>query len=387
MLTWSHDSIRSLPAASTNRHQWLGVGAAAVTARNGFTILELLVVIAILAVIAVMTLMVFRAGAGSDRMRSAARVVQSAFLGAKDRALHARDLRGVRLIRDPSNPALVPGFVYLQPLPMLSYPAGSFRLDRLDVNPHDNVPDSADIMIVRGNSSPAVPVVDWDTKAPFFSNPGRIRIPKDSGQWYTFTWSTGGSYPLSAANEVLQLTTPFVQQPSDPLYAYPASMTGWLPSSGFSSCDIQLGNDVLPFHQPISLPSGVVIDLNYSSTNVQALAGIGGTTTPYADIMFSPRGGVSGYLSAQGPLHFLLRDVQDASSGVNPFAVGAPGTANQDQSKGDRLIVSLFPQTGLVQTFEMDATDNSNNQTGQPGPDGLADNPFNFAQQGQSAGR
>src|SRR5262249_25172392 len=176
-----------------------------------------------------------------------------------------------------------------------------------------------------------------------FSNPGRIRIPKDSGQWYTFTWSTTGSYPLSAANQVLQLMTPFVQQPSDPLYAYPASMTGWLPSSAFSSCDIQLGNDVLPFHQPISLPSGVVIDLNYSSTNVQTLAGIGGTTPPDADIMFSPRGGVSGYLSAQGPLHFLLRDIQDASAGVNPFAVGAPGTTNQDQSKSDRLIVSLFP--------------------------------------------
>jgi prepilin-type N-terminal cleavage/methylation domain-containing protein len=179
------------------------------TNRNGFTMVELLVVIAILAVIAVLTLMVFRAGAGSEKMRSAARVVQSAFLGAKDRALHARDLRGVRLIRDPSNPVLVPGFVYLQPLPMLTYPAGSFRLDRLDVNPHDNVPDSADILIVRGNSSPATPAVDWDAKTQFFSNPGRIRIPTGSGQWYTFTWSTSGSYPLSAANEVLQLMTPF----------------------------------------------------------------------------------------------------------------------------------------------------------------------------------
>src|SRR5262245_37414110 len=211
--------------------------------RSGFTLIEVLVVISILLILATLVWAVFKRS-NTDKMRSAARIAQSALLGAKDRALHAKEPRGIRLTRDLTDNTLVTGFVYLQPLPLLSYPAGSFKLDRLDVNPHDNVPDSADIFIVRGNSAPATPTVDWDTKAQFFSNPGRIRIPKDSGQWYAFTWSTTGSYPLSAANQVLQLVTPFAQQPTDPLYFYPASMTGWLPSSAFSSCDIQLGNDV-----------------------------------------------------------------------------------------------------------------------------------------------
>lgn len=111
---------------------------------------------------------------------------------------------------------------------------------------------------------------------------------------------------------------------------------------------------------------------------------------PNMDFMFSSRGMISGPTGAQGPFHFLVRDVQDAMAGVNPFAVGPPSSANPDLSKGDRLIVTLFPQTGLVQTFEIDPTDNVQNSgpnAGQAPGDGLADNPFNFAQQGNAAGR
>ncbi len=47
----------------------------------------------------------------------------------------------------------------------------------------------------------------------------------------------------------------------------------------------------------------------------------------------------------------------------------------------------MFPQTGLVQTYELDLTDNFNNSTGAQGADGYADNVFNFAQRGMSAGK
>jgi hypothetical protein len=86
-------------------------------------------------------------------------------------------------------------------------------------------------------------------------------------------------------------------------------------------------------------------------------------------------------------MHFLMRDLKDAASGFNPFAVGDPASANPDLNTGDRLILTLFPQTGLVQVFEMDPTDVLTNGTLAGPPDGLADNPFNFAQQGKSAGR
>ncbi len=355
--------------------------------RPGFTLVELLVVISILLVLSGLVLAVFNTGRSSDRLRSAARIAQSAFLGAKDRALHAKDLRGVRLTRDLTNTALVNGFVYLQPLPMLTYPAGSIDLERLDVN-QDLIADSPDVLVVHGNSAPATPTVDFDAKINFFASPGRIRIPSQTGQWYTFSWNTTGPYALGAANEVLILQSSFSGTVPNAFNMVLASPTT---NTSTSSCDIQLLNDVLPFHQPITLSSSVVIDLNFSSPNVQALA----ASSANVDVMFSPRGAVSGFLGGLGPLHFLMRDLKDATAGYNPWAVGGPASPTPDLNKGDRMILSVFPQTGLVQIFEIDPTDNFTNPTtttpitnpGSGSPDGIADNLFNLAQKGKAAGR
>jgi len=196
---------------------------------------------------------------------------------------------------------------------------------------------------------------------------------------------------LAKGNECLVLQTPYVGNAQ-----YPYVAATQLPivandvTQATSAVDIQLGNDVMPFHQPITLPSSCVIDLFYSSANVQSLAG--GVNPPPSpatniDIMFSPRGMIAGPLSAQGPLHFLIRDLQDATSGANPWAVGSSASANPDTSRGDRLILTIFPQTGLIQTFQVNLTDVVINSTGAAGSDGLADNPLSFAQTGQSAGQ
>jgi hypothetical protein len=183
--------------------------------------------------------------------------------------------------------------------------------------------------------------------------------------------------------------SPYLRQLTDQLYMFPNSNTAFPSTATFvTSCDIVLGNEVMPFHQPISLSSGIVIDLKYCSTNIQTLAGIGTGSLPNVDIMFSPSGGVSGYLSGLGPMHFLIRDLSDAADSTNnPLAVGPPGSANPDVTKGDRMILTIFPQTGLVQVFDFDLSDRVDNNTGVALPDGLADNPFNFAQQGKAAGR
>src|SRR5579864_7441310 len=84
--------------------------------RHAFTLVELLVVISILVTLATLVVAVFRTHAGSDRTRSAARIAQSVLLAAKDRATHAKEARGVRLIRDLTDPTLVTGFAYVGPL-------------------------------------------------------------------------------------------------------------------------------------------------------------------------------------------------------------------------------------------------------------------------------
>ena len=378
--------------------------------RSGFTLVELLVVVTILLILSTLAFAVFNSGRSSDRMRSAARTAQSAFLGGKDRALHAKDLRGVRLTRDSSNPNLVNGFVYLQSLGTLSYPQGSIQLERLAQNPQSSSPNSPDVLIVHGfdaSSSPATtpPFVDWAQTSPFFANPGRIRIPSGTGgQWFSFFINTTGVYALQQGQEFLQLATSFPTS----TWPYPAYVVADPRTSAFSSCDIQLGNDVLPFHQPITMPSGCVIDLSYNlgfcrsqipaswSTSVAPAnvplgwvvvgpdPNINGNViiqlSPM-DIMFSPRGNVTGTVTAFGMLMFAVRDMRDATNGLDPANPAV---------QGDTLILAITPQTGLVSTYEADLTDvliNTGPNAGTAGADGYADNIFNFAQKGQSAGR
>jgi prepilin-type N-terminal cleavage/methylation domain-containing protein len=366
--------------------------------RSGFTLVEMLVVIAIILVLAGLVFAVFNTGRSSDRLRSAARIAQSAFLGAKDRALHAKDLRGIRLTRDLTDTTLINGFAYLQPLPPLTYPVNSIQLERLDMN-QDGVADSADIVIVRGfdANSPAPPpgvqAVDWFSKKFILPTVGKIQI---NNQWYTFYQDQNSPYVLAQGNEVLHLQTPYTGTPD---LAFASVLACQTINTSTSGCTIQLGNDLLPFHQPIPLSSNVVIDLKFSGGSVPTIVTQAGGGA--IDIMFSPRGAVSGYLSGLGPMHFLLRDLKDAvatsqikdvnGNACGGLLVGACPTAvpaqTEDPNKGDRLVLSVYPQTGLVQVFEIDPTDVINNATLASGPDGLADNLFYFAQQGKSAGR
>lgn len=364
------------------------------TERRGFTMIELLVVISIMLVVSYLAYSIFT-GRNSDKTRSAARIAQSAFLGAKDRALHARDLRGVRMIRDTTDSTLVTAFIYLQPLPVQA-------TGNLATSPQNNFALARPNYVATGNTDATQVIISGAQAAAWFqqdsagiwpSNRAQIRIPSGSsslgaGPWYNLQpQSTTAPYwgMMTAGNLILNLQTPF--QGGKPATAGP-SHNAIDPTDSTASCDIQLGNDLLPFHQPISFPSSVIIDLKFCSGNVQSLAGVGSGNNPYIDLMFSPRGMLTGPIAAQGPLHFLLRDLQDAAdTTVSPFAVGAAGSANPDRNKGDRMILTVFPQTGLVNTFDMDVTDNVDNSTGSAPPDGLADNPFRFAQLGKAAGR
>lgn len=359
--------------------------------RKGFTLVELLVVISILLVLSTLVVVAFN-GRNSDKTRSAARIAQSAFLGAKDRALHAKDLRGIRLTRDLTNTNLINGFAYLQPLPLQTTGniPGQPQLQNVTVT-RPNYPTNTNATEVIITGSTATTWHQQDASGLWSVSPLKVRIPASTGQWYTLAQQSTSApyYWTTDANGFLNITlqTPY-------LGGTPGQANAIDPTSQNASIDIQLGNDVLPFHQPITLSSGVIIDLANSSPNVQSLAGIGAGSNPNVDVMFSPRGSVSGFVGGLGPLHFLMRSLKDATAGANPWAVGGPATANPDQSRDDRLILSVFPQTGLVQVFEIDTTDNFANPTtntpvslpGTGSPDGIADDLFALARKGKSAG-
>lgn len=357
--------------------------------RQAFTLIEILVVITILIVLTVLVVSVYNINAGADKVRSAARTAQSAFLGARDRALHAKALRGIRLIRDSSDQSIVTGFAYIQPIDRLEYPPQSIRLERPD-DDGDGSPDPpGNVVIVHGFGPPdPTPHVDWYALTDFFSNPPRIRIPATTGQWYTFSWTTTGTYALTSTNANLRLTSPFIDPGAPGFIAHPRNL-------GNSSCEIELAPELLPNHAPISLPSGVVVDLFYSAIpgqwfQQQSIASSAAVPVGWVeegpdllvpgnriirqysrqiDTMFSPRGMVSGPISALGPIHLLLNDIQDATQGLNPIS---------PTNKGEKLVLTIFPQTGNVATFPIDPTDSDGN--------GIADDLFRFAKLGSVAG-
>jgi prepilin-type N-terminal cleavage/methylation domain-containing protein len=358
--------------------------------RSGFTLVELLVVISVLLILSVLVFAVFNTGRSSERMRSAARVAQSAFLGAKDRALHAKDLRGVRLTRDLTSPALVSGFVFLQPMPLQT--AGNnatLHPDNISVLRPNTGTGNFDATNIEVKGAQGAAWFAQDQSGIWPATSVRIRVPAATGSWYVLSRLNNAPpyWGMIDDNDRLNF---FLQSGVQGTDIPPPSEIAIDYPSGNASCDIQLGNDLLPFHQPISLSSGVIIDLSYSSTNVQTLA-----TSANIDVMFSPRGNVSGYVGGLGPMHFLFRSLKDATAGRNPWAVGQTGSANPDLNEDDRMILTVLPQTGLVQAFEIDPTDLYTNPStttpisypGTGSPDGIADNLFNFAQKGKAAGR
>lgn len=311
---------------------------------KGFTLVELLVVIGIMLLLGLLGVLAWASNTGSDRLRSAARITQSAFRGAVDRAAKAKQDRGLRLILDADDPSIATGFAYIWPMEPQIYGARYQTPIRIIRRDEDGTPGPDDPykMTIEGTGT------NWmQLQADgFISDPPRIRWP-ENGQFYGI--SSIKAAP-SGTPEYIDLTGPVA-----------ADMGTW-PSavvvdsySSLATISLELGNDLLPGSDPVVLPSGVVVDLDWSSPGVPR------------DIMFTPRGSV---IRATAPIHLLLNDLRDATRGLNPI---------DPRNRGEKLIVTLFPQTGNIATFPIDPTDAD--------ADGLADHLYRFAELGSGAGQ
>jgi prepilin-type N-terminal cleavage/methylation domain-containing protein len=421
--------------------------------RAGFTLVELLVVVAVLLILIVMTVTAIDFAFTSERVRAGARQIQSALEGARDRAIFAKEPRGLRLLVEQPNPSdssdvrgrIVTSMIYIGA--PSNWSEGQIRLERLDNN-SDGVADTEDsngngsldpgedangngvldtqqVKIVRGNdqcgwyalkqrgflglfedrnlNGTLDPGEDVNGNGLLDLDAPRIKIPADdNGSWYTVLVHNSGPYNLTATNQVLELITPY----RDPGTTPPSDVLAF-GIGGPNTYILELPPRVLPEAQPILLPDGVCIDLDGSDVPSSWRPGDGaGRAVPYSshmDILFSPRGVVTGPIAAFGLMHLYIAERKDVEAltttvGVSPGGMRPPINSdptslqriparivpgnNQfspEQPVGHRAIVSIFTQTGKVSSFVLDATDNDN--------DGYADNPFRHATQGEITGQ
>lgn len=367
--------VHDLPDASGVVHRPLSESKGAeMNRRSGFTLVELLVVITILLILSSLVWATFSMRS-SDKMRSAARIAQSAFLGAKDRALHAKDIRGIRFIHDTTNPEFITGFIYTQPMPIEQASGVSVVVNPSTQTARVYLPSGVG-QVWNAQNSPATgnPNGLWNGMV-------AVRLPGCptgsgcAGFWFPLHKNASAPFWVNIdanGNYYLDIESRYAQDKFGNWFADGPAHLIDTAVLNTTLCDLNPGSEVLPFHQPVSLPSSCIIDTRFSGGGVPSLVSFAGTGS--MELEFSPRGGISGPPSGFGLMHFLLRDLADATAGLNPTVI-----ADVNKIRGDMLVLTVFPETGLVQTFECDITDANG--------DGVVDDLFAFAKQAKSAGR
>lgn len=149
--------------------------------RRAFTLIELLVVVLLVLIVTTITVMSVNFSNNADRMRAGARQMQSLIGGARDRAIYAKEIRGLRLLLDPNDNHAVSAVQYI----------GSPERDTQGTLSFDSTGS-----IVTGTAG----TTRWQSlkRRGFLKIGSRIQIPRDTGTWYTVA-AIGGS------TEVLQL--------------------------------------------------------------------------------------------------------------------------------------------------------------------------------------
>lgn len=336
--------------------------------RSGFTMIELLVSVSIIVILAGLTIAVVSNTMNSDRIRSSARGVQSALAGARDRALRAgrnhdpadpNPLRGLRfIVNDPpiaTGINTVSSMVYVRSLPPWSDGQAQLVYDQ------NGLPRR-----VRGSADGSGLLPKWVSlnSQGLIPTGARIQFNGD-GNWYSVA-----SVGSDVIGEKIELSVDYLT----PLA--PSGVENDNAANLFTSYKVELANAVLPGEQPISLASGIVINLSQSPAKNSLPALLPGPPQ-YFDVMFSSRGTVAGSLASRGLIHLYLSNIEDVIKGVDPA----------NAQSGDKIVSTIFTQTGNVGTFPVDVTDQIVNATGSAGTDNLADDPFSFARRGKVAGR
>lgn len=343
--------------------------------RGGFTLVEMLIVIAIIAILAAITVTAIYATANSDRIRGAARQMQSAMQGAMAKAARAKKPIGVRLVRDPLDPTgtasqTISSMIFIEQLD--DFEEGQILFEEV----------SGELRYIHHvNAEPS-----WEElrNRGLLPDITRIKVTvAGTEQIYIVNTTETGTGDANADRLILVSPETFTT-------AIPAGRI--LPDPGnpgfslqYSEYKLEMGNGPLANQEPLEMPNGNVIDLSYSQVPAAWLEQqtVPDTTDPIPggwvkvadlpasnefiiqrqiDIMFSPQGVVTGPLAAAGKIHLLLAEIEDTLVNRAP-----------ELAEGENIITSIYTNTGNIAAAPVDKT-----------------NPpayYNFAESGEVAGR
>lgn len=334
--------------------------ASAIHRRNGFTLIELMIVVSIILILATITLVSVNFSYSRDRVRAAGRQLQSFVAGARDRAIYQKEVRGVRLLLDPNNSHTAIAVQYV------------------------GAPDrwTEGFVTLQANDTVSIPYGVFLNTAGLMTVGSQIEIPKDSGNFFTIASTVGADTSISG-NGLVKLNR---------------TMPVFSTVGQTSSFALLLRPTILPGSEPVPLPAGIVIDLDGSNLPSSWRPPTTDSTKSYSttmDILFSPRGSVTGDVAGNGILHLHLADAGDVLlwSNVpgrirkvnpnnnatppewNPPVVPANLGTGTPIVRRDQILLSVNGRTGNVSVHHVNPT-NTSSYT-------IADDPYSFAETGQ----
>lgn len=373
--------------------------------RQAFTLVELLVVLVVMLLLVAMTASAVNVSYSRDRVRGAARQIQSYLLGARDLAIYAREARGVRFLADPTNPRQISSMVLVQPTPPWAGQVSIVRRDETSPwDPSAATPNALTRVRLKDTSQSPNWIELRDLG--LLMQGTRIRIPGNSrGSWYIVN-----SLDVDGANQDLLLTTAYRDPPPQ---VSPAVIN--------EQALIELPPSIVPNKQPVPFSKGAVIDLdrcgmisNWATLNDSNINDVfkyglklpspwkiqnSAATFRYSstmDVMFSPQGTVTGVAASTGIIHLVVTEQAAADQGLPTFYdptnfltwSGNPtaSTPQPYESVPDKSVVSIFTRTGgaicsPVETTYLVTTASPVNQRV------IASDPFVYAERGEVAGR
>ena len=340
--------------------------------RRAFTLVELLVVLAIVLILAAVTISSVNFSYNADRMRAGGRQLQSFLMGARDKAIYANEVRGVRLLIDPNDNHAVSAVQYIG-APQRE--TGTLTFNFATTN------DST------GKTVSFISGTPWSSlsRRGLLRVGNRIQIPQDTGAWFTIS-------ALNAGSGLILLNRP------NP------DLAGTINPISFA---LELASTPLGDAQPVQLPRGTVIDQDGSQvpTSWRPFS-LAASYSPQMDILFTPRGTVIGDTTTLGIVHLLVSDASDVlkwkstaslSGLINnvqygrntpyvpsslPLVPAENTSATPPIVPKDRIVVTISTRTGHVAVYPINPVPQSS--SGNPS---LTVDPFLFAESGRVANK